>query len=186
MKYKLIPYLILLSVITLSSFRIPGAKLISRDVHINFFSHTALEDISADNYKAIATLEPITGEVVFSVPMQSFEFALPLMQKHFNSKDFLNTKKFPKSKFTGVIANLKEIDFSKNGSYNALVNGRLTIKDVSRNVSEKGVITIKYGLVSIVTKMKLTLADYKISFSKGKASTNLAKTIDITVSANFK
>ena len=31
------------------------SKLVSKKGHINFFSHTAVEDISADNYKVVAS-----------------------------------------------------------------------------------------------------------------------------------
>ncbi|MBK7683931.1 MAG: YceI family protein [Bacteroidetes bacterium] len=81
--------------------------------------------------------------MVYSVPMQSFEFEKALMQKHFNSGDFLNTKKFPKAKFVGKITNLSNINFTKDGTYPATASGELTIKDISKSVSEKGTILLR-------------------------------------------
>jgi len=81
-------------------------KLLTTSGHIKFFSSTPAEDIEANNYKVISKMTPETGVVVFSVPMQSFEFPKALMQKHYNSKKFLHTKKYPKAKFKGTITNL--------------------------------------------------------------------------------
>jgi len=57
-------------------------KLVSQKTHFKFFSHTVAEDIEAHNYKAVGTLLPDTGDIVFSVPMQSFEFEKAKMQQH--------------------------------------------------------------------------------------------------------
>ena len=65
--------------------------------HIKFFSTTPVEDIEANNYATVGTIDPGTGKIVFSVPMQSFEFEKSLMQQHFNSKKFLDTKTNPKA-----------------------------------------------------------------------------------------
>lgn len=182
---KMILSTLAIGLLTLTAFKLDESKLVSKNSHINIYSHTDVEDISADNYKAVSTIDPSTGEVVFSVPMQSFEFKKALMQKHFNSDKFLDTKTYPKAKFKGKIANLNAINFSKDGTYNATVNGELTIKDVTNPVTEKGTITVNGGKVSIETKMKITLADYKIAFEKGKPSTNIAKTVDATIKAEY-
>lgn len=174
------------AVIAFTAFVPSGTKLISKNGHISFYSHTSIEDITANNYKVVSTIETTTGEVVYSVPMQSFEFEKALMQKHFNGEDFLNTKTYPKAKFKGKITNLSDIDFSKDGTYNAKVSGELTIKDVTKPISETATITIKGGKVSAESKMKIVLADYWITFSKGKPSTNIAKEIEVTVKADYE
>ena len=84
-------------VLTLSAFTPPVGKFVSSKTHIKFFSHTSVEDIQANNYASVSTIDPSSGDVVFSVPMQSFEFEKALMQKHFNGEDFLDTKQFPKA-----------------------------------------------------------------------------------------
>lgn len=160
-------------------------KLVSKNVHISFYSHTVAEDITAHNYKVVSTLDPATGEVVFSIPMQSFEFEKALMQKHFNSYDFLDTKTFPKAKFTGTITNLHAINFTKEGTYNANVEGELTIKGVTKPVKEEGTITVNGNHIKVQTKMKVMLSDYDITFTKGKPSTNVAKEVEATVNAEY-
>lgn len=170
---------------TLFAFTFSG-RLISKSTHVKFFSHTTVEDITANNYKVVSTLDPSTGEVGFSVPMQSFEFEKALMQEHFNGKDFLNTKDFPKAKFAGKITNLSEIDFSKDGTYNATVSGEMTIKDVAKPLETTGTITVSGKNATANSTFKLVLADYGITFKKGKPSTNIAKEIEATVKAEYQ
>lgn len=170
---------------TIVSFTVPG-KLVSSKTHIKFFSTTLAEDIESNNYKAVSYLDPKTGEIVFSVPMQSFEFEKALMQKHFNSKKFLNTKTYPKARLTGRITNLEAINFKRNGTYNANIKGELTIKGVTQAVHEKGTITITGETIEVNSKFDITLADYRIIFSKGKPASNIAKTVEITVFAEYQ
>lgn len=160
-------------------------KLVSSKTHVKFYSHTAVEDIEADNYKTVSTIDPNSGAVVFSVPMQSFEFEKALMQKHFNSPKFLNTKANPKAKLKGMIINLDEVDFSKDGSYEANIKGDMTINGETNPIEEKATISIKEGKVSLDSKFKLTLADYKVAFEKGKPSTNIADVVEVTVKAIY-
>jgi polyisoprenoid-binding protein YceI len=179
-------FIVPVALLALVAFRPVASKLVSKAGHINFFSHTALEDITSNNYKVVSTLETSTGDVAFSVPMQSFEFEKALMQEHFNSKDFLNTKDFPKAKFEGKITNISEVDFTKDGTYEANVSGNLTIKDVTKPITEKGTITVKGGVINAKTKFKLVLADYGVTFKKGKPATNVAKEIEVTLNADYQ
>jgi polyisoprenoid-binding protein YceI len=177
----------LLSVLAIAIFTITMAfgqedgKLISKTGHISFFSHTDMEDITADNYKVVSTINTVSGEVVFSVPMQAFEFDKRLMQKHFNSPKFLDTKKYPKSKFTGNFTNLSEVNFNKDGVYKVTISGEMELHGVLKPIKEKGTIIVKGGKVSLDLKMNITLADYNIAFEDGKPATNIAKTIEVTV-----
>ncbi len=168
-----------------AAFVSPFEKLVSQKTHISFFSSTPVEDITADNYKATSTLDTSTGDLVFSVPMQSFEFEKALMQKHYNGKDFLDTKSFPKSKFVGKITNLDQVDFTKDGTYEASVSGEMTIKGVTNSVDEKGTILVKGGRVAAESTFDLTLADYGINFKNGKPASNIAKTIEITFKGEY-
>ncbi len=171
--------------LTLAFAPLEGGKYISRAVHVEFFSSTPAEDIRANNFAVTGTIDPATGEVVFSVPMQSFEFPIALMQKHFNGGDFLDTKTHPKAKFKGSLQNRAAVDFAKDGTYPATVVGEMTIKDKTNPVTATGTITVKGGTVSIDSKFPLTLADYGVSFAKGKPSTNIAKTVEVTVKGAF-
>jgi polyisoprenoid-binding protein YceI len=162
-----------------------GGKYVSRAVHVEFFSSTSAEDIRANNYTVTGTIDAASGEVVFSVPMQGFEFEKALMQKHFNGADFLDTQTYPKAKFKGSIVDAGSVNFDKDGTYKASVKGEMTIKDKTNPVTTTGTITVKGGTVSIDSKFPLTLADYNVTFAKGKPSTNIAKTVEVMVKGDF-
>lgn len=161
-------------------------KLSTTSGHIKFYSTTPVEDIEANNYTVTSNLTPSTGVIVFSVPMQGFEFPKAKMQKHYNSKKFLNTKKFPKGKFKGTITNLADIGFNENGTYFATVSGQLTIHGVTNDIEETLKLDVKEGVVSGMTEFNITLSDYGVVFEKGKPSTNIGKTVKITAVLNFK
>jgi polyisoprenoid-binding protein YceI len=163
----------------------PNKKLVSVKTHVKFFSTTPAEDIEAFNTATVSTIDPETGEIVFSVPMQGFEFEKALMQRHFNQSNFLDTKTHPTAKLIGKITNLSSIDFTKDGSYDAEVEGILTIKGKAQPIKERGVITVKGGTIGIFSVFKVTLADYGIAFTRGKPSTNIAKTVEVTLNAEY-
>ncbi len=185
MKKTILSITVVIIFILSSTFSTVTSKLVSKSGHVNFYSHTAIEDISADNYKLVSTLDTESGEMVFSVPMQSFEFEKSMMQKHFNSKKFLDTKTYPKTKFIGNITNLDEIDFSNNGTYTAKVSGDLSMHGVTKTLNETATITVQEGKVNVDVELNITLADYNIAFEKGKPSTNIAKTVLAKIKAEF-
>jgi len=108
-----------------------------------------------------------------------------LMQEHFNSKKFLDTKTNPKAKLTGKITDISKVNFAKDGSYPVEVAGELTINGVTNPVKEKATIVVNNGKVALSSKLNVTLADYKIAFKAGKPSTNIAKTVEVSVEANY-
>ncbi len=177
---------ILAIVVTLSAFTLPAGKLVSTKTNIKFFSHTTVEDLEANNNASVSTIDFETGDFVFSVPMQSFEFEKALMQKHFNSDNFLDTKTYPKAKLKAKITNLSEINFSKDGTYQATVKGDLTLKGVTKPILENGTITVKGNKIEVQSKFSITLADYGIEFVKGKLASNIAKTVEVTVQAEYQ
>jgi polyisoprenoid-binding protein YceI len=176
----------LLLLVTLAAQSQTSTKLVSTKTQIGFYSHTTVEDIRANNNTSVSTINPSTGDVVFSVTMQGFEFEKSLMQEHFNSDKFLDTKAFPKAKLKGKITNLSEINFAKEGTYKANIEGELTIKGVTKPVKEAGTIVIKGNTAEVQSKLNVTLADYGITFVKGKPSSNIAKTVEVTVHAEYQ
>jgi polyisoprenoid-binding protein YceI len=175
----------LVVLISLTAFSQSSDKFVSSKTHIRFFSHTPAEDIVANNYTSVSTINKETGMVVFSVPMQGFEFKKALMQKHFNSEKYLDTKTFPKAKLKAKITNFSDFDLSVDGIYEAMLEGELTIHGVTKPIKEKGTLTVKEGLVSAQSIFNVTLADYGVEFIKGKPSTNIAKTVEVTVLVEY-
>jgi len=185
MKTKRILSVLALVVISLTSFTATAQKLVASKTHIKFFSTTPVEDIEANNYKTVGTLDKKTGKIVFSVPMQSFEFEKSLMQKHFNSADFLDTKTNPKAKLIGTIKDVATLNFEQNGSFDITVTGDLTINGVTKPIEEKATIKVEEGKVHLNAKFNVELKSNEIAFEKGKPSKNIAKVVEVTVEAIY-
>ncbi|MEZ4776698.1 MAG: YceI family protein [Bacteroidia bacterium] len=180
MKNLLVFAIVLLTTI----FQLHAQKYMTRTGHIKFFSHTAMEDIEANNHQVTSILDAGTGEIVFAVLMKSFQFEKALMQEHFNEK-YVESAKFPKATFKGKIANLEEINFAKDGSYKTKVNGSLTIHGVTKEVSTEGLIVVADGKVSSSAKFPVAVADYDIKIP-GVVKDNIAQEIEVTVDMNYQ
>ncbi len=176
----------LLLILSISAYGQGAEKFVSSKTHVKFFSHTAVEDIEANNYATVSTINKESGKVVFSVPMQGFEFEISMMQKHFNGKKFLDTKSFPKAKMTATITNIDEIDFTKDGKYPASINGELTIKGVTNSVTESGIVVVNGNSLVVESTFNVALADYDVTFLEGKPATNVAKVVEVTVNAEYE
>lgn len=171
------------ALVTLLSSASAADRWVTQNAHISFFSSTPAEDIEANNYSVVVVLDSKEDSLGFSVPMQAFEFKKSAMQKHFNQKNFLNTKEFPQATFKGKIEDADSIDYATNGEYEVTITGTMTIHGVEREVTQKGTLEISNDTVSLYSVFDLTLADYEVIFNSGKPSKNIAKTIKVTVKA---
>jgi polyisoprenoid-binding protein YceI len=174
----------LLLLLTLGLGSVQAQKYITKNGHIRFFSSTSVEDIEAHNRQVNSALDQQTGDFVFKVLMKSFQFEKALMQEHFN-ENYVESDKFPNASFVGKVLNIKDIDFAKNGSYNATVEGELTIKGVTKKVAEKGTFEVKDGKVTGKSTFNVLLSDYDIKIPNTVAS-NISKSIQIDVDVNLE
>ena len=101
-------------------------KYLTKEGHINFYSHTAIEDITADNNEVAGIIDAETGEVVINVKMTAFQFEKKLMQEHFN-ENYVESEKFPKAVFKGKIVNNETVKYGSQGYYSVTVEGDMTI-----------------------------------------------------------
>jgi len=158
-------------------------KLVSKNSHIWFFSHTPMEDIEGHNRQAVSILDPTTGDLIFNLLVKSFEFKVALMQEHFN-ENYMESDKYPKSAFKGKITNLDKINFTKDGIYQAEVSGDLTIHNTTKPVTTMGTIEVKG--TSIVAKAKFTITphDYDIDIPS-VVENKIAKDVEINIDAFY-
>ena len=63
------------------------------------------------------------------------------MQEHFN-ENYIESDKYPKSDFKGAIVNSADINFKKNGTYDAKAKGKLTIHGVTKDIEADGKIIV--------------------------------------------
>ncbi len=150
------------------------------------FNATAVhspEKIDAINNEVANILDAKTGDIVFQVLVKSFKFERELMQEHFN-ENYMESDKYPKAEFKGNVANVGEVNFSKDGTYNVKVSGKLTIHGVSNDVTVPGTITVKGNALSAKAKFSVVLKDYKIEVASMVAD-KLAKEATITLESDL-
>ena len=176
--------LIILTALALTSSAAQAQKIYStKSGKISFFSSTPLEDITAKTSEVESKLAPSNGQVVFTLLVKGFQFENQLMEDHFN-ENYLESSKFPKSDFKGVITNIKEINFSKDGTYPAKVKGALTIHGVTKEVTSNGTIEVKGGKVTAKSKFDIKLKDFNIG--GGMVGKKVAENISITVDCKYE
>jgi hypothetical protein len=154
---------------------------ICRSGQVTFFSDAPLEDIEAVNRNTTALLNPLNGELAFTVPIKAFKFDKELMQEHFNEK-YMESDKYPDATFKGKIN--EKIDYTKDGTHNVTATGRLKIHGVEKDRTEKGVLTIKDGNVSLKCEMTVMVKDFNITIPK-LVFENIAEKIDVKIQAPF-
>jgi polyisoprenoid-binding protein YceI len=146
---------------------------------IRFFSKTDLENIEATNKIVTAVLDIKSGAIQFSVPMKAFEFRKSLMQEHFN-ENYVESDKFPNGTFKGKISNNAGIKYGTPGTYDATVEGELTIHGVTKPLSTKGKLLISASNIEANTSFEILLADYNISIPSLVAD-KISKNVQINV-----
>lgn len=175
----------ILAAVLLAGISIQAAaqKVFTKNGNISFFSTAPMENITADNNQVMSVLNTQTGDLQFSVIIKGFHFKKSLMEEHFN-ENYMESDKFPKSTFKGVITDISKISFTKDGNYNVAVSGDLTIHGVTKKVTTPGTITIKAGNITATSKFNIKLADYNINIP-GLVKDKIAETIEITVSCGY-
>jgi polyisoprenoid-binding protein YceI len=165
--------------IALLPFMTQAQKFITKTGSITFFSSAPLENIQATNGQINAAIDMSTGDIVFKVLMKSFEFEKALMQEHFN-ENYVESDTYPNASFVGKITNYSSLDITKSGSVSVTVSGTLTIKGVSKEITETGTIEISNGALVCNSKFSISLKDFNIKIPDTVIN-NISDTIEITV-----
>jgi hypothetical protein len=173
--------LLLSILICFSLTEVRSQKYSVEESDIFFFSDAAIEDIKAENKKAAGIFNTANGDIVFSIPINEFQFAKSLMQEHFNEK-YMESDKFPKATFSGKVSGF---DASASGVQQAKANGKLTIHGVSNDVEIPGTIEKKDDQLILKTKFLVKLADYKITIPQ-LLWQNIAEQVEVTCEFAFK
>ncbi len=175
--------IILIGCMLFLSFTVSAQKFITKTGHIKFFSESPLEKIEAHNRQVIAALDVATGDFVFKVLLKSFEFEKALMQEHFN-ENYVESDKFPNATFMGKVINIKDVNIGKDGVYDVVVEGKLTIHGVTQQISQKGSFEVKQGKIAVKAKFSILLSDYGIKIPAAVAN-NISKSVETSIDANL-
>ena len=171
-------------ILSLTGLVIGQGKYLTNEGNIVFYSHTAIEDITAVNREVASVIDSKNGDVAVIVQMTAFEFEKELMQVHFN-ENYVESEKFPKAIFRGSILNNQDVDYSAFGVYVVQVQGELTIHGVTNLVSAEGTVeVIEEGIIAR-TKFMLNPEDYGIKIP-GVVRKNIAEKMEIRIDLNHK
>ncbi|MEX0968419.1 MAG: YceI family protein [Bacteroidia bacterium] len=150
--------------------------------HVDFYSSAPVEDIKADNNRVTSFLKT-NGDLVFAIPIRSFEFEKSLMKEHFNEK-YMHTDKYPKANFKGRIINVDEVDFSKDGIYDATVEGDMTIHGITKPYKVEGTLEVKGEQIIAKAKFPVAVKDHDIEIPKLLVK-NIAEVVEVTVDITY-
>lgn len=82
------------------------------------------------------------------------------LEDHLKSKDFFEVEKFPTASYE-----ITKVTEAKDGDYNTILEGNLTIKGITRTVQFKANVSLTEGLVSIATEpTDINREDYGLKF----------------------
>ncbi|MFM7683547.1 MAG: YceI family protein [Bacteroidota bacterium] len=175
---KIFPIIILALIV----YNANAQKYFSKSAHINFFSHTSIEDIKADNYKSELVIDKNSGAIQASALIKMFEFEKALMQEHFN-ENYMESDKYPKATFKGK-GDFSKVNFGADGAYSVAISGSLTLHGVTKDIASKVNIKVSGGKVTGETKFPVNPKDYGIKITDAYAG-KISDKIDVTVKAKL-
>jgi polyisoprenoid-binding protein YceI len=170
---------VLLSLLVITAFQVNAQKYLTKSGTIDFLSKAPLETIEGVNKSVAALVDAQTGSLDFIVQIKSFVFDRQLLQEHFN-ENYMESTKFPKATFKGNIENMKSINLTKDGEYDAITSGKLTIHGVTKDVKQKGKLLVKGGKIVLISNFSVLLADYNISIP-GAVKDKISKDVKVNV-----
>ena len=142
------------------------------------------EKIEGVNRSVTCVIDTKNGNIQFSLLMKGFLFERALMEEHFN-ENYVESSKYPKTEFKGVIVDNAAVNYNKDGSYPVKVSGKLTMHGVTKDLSTNGKITIKAGKINASAAFIIPFDEYKISIPV-LVSDKVAKTASLTVDCSLE
>lgn len=177
---------IFVNVFFVASFLIYGYqsdKLLSKEATVKFESVAKTETIKAGSTELKGVIDKELNKVAFSLNNVSFEgFNSPLQKTHFN-EHYLETSKFPKSYFSGVI--IEKIDFDEALISDTVhIKGMLSIHGIEKSRIITAYIFKKNDKIDFTSDFSVLLEDHEI-FVPRILNNAIATKVDVTVNAKF-
>jgi len=101
-------------------------------------------------------------------------------QKVFGTRNGKISFIFPRADFKGNIVNLKDVNFTKDGSYKVTVKGDLTMHGVTKNLTANGTIEIKGGKPVASCKFVILMKDFNVNAS------SITEKVNVEVNCTFQ
>ena len=174
---------LIISILFLASLSLNAQQYIAKDGEITFFSEAPLENISAINKQVSAVYDNDSKEIVFQLYIKDFIFPKALMQEHFN-ENYMESDIYPNASFKGRIKNWGKIDLTE-ASQEVTIDGTMEIHGVSKEISEKGRISLSKGNVIGYSNFQIMVADYDIEIPR-LVRENIAKIINVDIELVLK
>ena len=171
--------------ILILAFILPGKNysqpLITKTGSIGFYSRTPFEDIQAENNQVYAVLDRASHRLAFALLMRGFMFPRELMQEHFN-ENYVESDKYPKASFTGGCSG--EMDFSKDGIYEVVIKGDLSIHGVTRPLETTAQIEVKTDCIIGTASFKIDPENFNIKIP-GVVREKIAREISLKINTKW-
>lgn len=163
---------------------VSAQKYFTRNGKISFYSDAPIEKIEAHNIQSTSVLDAATGRMEFAVLIKAFQFEKALMQEHFN-ENYMESSQFPKATFKGEIKDPAQVDFEKDGEYQVIVTGDMTIHGVTKPIEAPGLIKVEGEKITATSEFELIVADYEIKIP-AVVRDNIAKTVKVSVELDYQ
>jgi len=175
-------FTIILAMVLLTTTLANAQKYMTKRGTIKFFSDTPMEKIEGTNRQVNSALDFSTGNFVFKILIQGFEFEKALMQEHFN-ENYMESEKFQNSTFNGKITNIKDVNLAKDGVYKVVAEGDLAMHGVTNKVKINGTLEVKEGKVIGKATFNVAPKDYNITIPNAVIkSISTAIQVDVNIS----
>lgn len=149
---------------------------------IKFKSVATLETIEAESRDLRGLISTGNKSFALTVLIRTFQgFNSPLQREHFN-ENYLESHKFPAATFEGKF--IEEVNFEKDGNFNARAKGILTIHGISQERLIKTNVSVKNGSIKITSKFTVLLSDHNITIPK-IVNQKLSSEIEVNVETYF-
>ncbi|MES2616486.1 MAG: YceI family protein [Bacteroidota bacterium] len=177
---KKLSVLLFATVLTLT---VNAQKYQTKTGNIKFYSKTDKETIKAENRKVVSAIDSTTGALEFSLLMKAFDFTNDVMEQHFN-ESYAESDKFPKATFKGAISDRSKVNFSKDGTYKVNITGKLTIKDVTKDITTTATIVVKGGKITATSQIKIKPKDYNFKIP-AIAEKSIAEELTVDIAMTY-
>lgn len=143
-------------------------------------SNAPLEVIKARCNKVTGSIDPVTSQFAFLVPVSAFAgFNSDLQRQHFN-ENYMESAKFPRASFSGKI--IENVDFTRDSVYQVRAKGELDVHGKKQTRIIRGKVIVSKGQVRIESDFTVPLADHDIAIPK-IVSQKIATEIEVSFRA---